>query len=206
MITYKDELYHHGIKGQKWGVRRFQNEDGSLTPAGQSRYSDSKAAKYGAKADKHIAKISTSKTRLGRNFHNYMAYNHESTANLRQARADATTIRDKLSATIGRANIAADQRASANYYARKAAMSTTKFGRTRNEARAFNFNSAAKSNEILSKSKFGKEYATNYAKAVFARPVKTWSGRQITTGKAFMESFSIDGGLVKDIKYYKSHN
>lgn len=31
-------LAHHGIKGQKWGVRRFQNEDGSLTPAGKSRY------------------------------------------------------------------------------------------------------------------------------------------------------------------------
>ena len=33
-----DELYHHGIKGQRWGVRRFQNEDGSLTPAGEKRY------------------------------------------------------------------------------------------------------------------------------------------------------------------------
>lgn len=32
-----DELYHHGIKGQKWGVRRFQNEDGSLTSAGKKR-------------------------------------------------------------------------------------------------------------------------------------------------------------------------
>ena len=35
---YTDELYHHGIKGQKWGVRRFQNKDGSLTPAGKERY------------------------------------------------------------------------------------------------------------------------------------------------------------------------
>lgn len=34
----KDELYHHGIKGQKWGLRRFQNEDGSLTTAGRERY------------------------------------------------------------------------------------------------------------------------------------------------------------------------
>ena len=33
-----DELYHHGIKGQKWGIRRFQNEDRSLTPAGKERY------------------------------------------------------------------------------------------------------------------------------------------------------------------------
>lgn len=34
------ELYHHGIKGQKWGVRRFQNTDGSLTSAGRKRYAD----------------------------------------------------------------------------------------------------------------------------------------------------------------------
>lgn len=31
-------LAHHGVKGQKWGVRRYQNEDGSLTPAGKNRY------------------------------------------------------------------------------------------------------------------------------------------------------------------------
>ena len=34
---YEDYLYHHGIKGQKWGVRRYRNYDGSLTPAGKKR-------------------------------------------------------------------------------------------------------------------------------------------------------------------------
>ena len=32
------ELYHHGVKGQHWGERRWQNEDGSLTPAGYAHY------------------------------------------------------------------------------------------------------------------------------------------------------------------------
>ena len=36
-VILNDELYHHGIKGQRWGVRRFQNEDGTRTAAGKRR-------------------------------------------------------------------------------------------------------------------------------------------------------------------------
>lgn len=38
-------MCHHGIKGQRWGVRRFQNEDGTLTSKGKVRYYDSKTGK-----------------------------------------------------------------------------------------------------------------------------------------------------------------
>ena len=44
-----NELYHHGIKGMKWGVRRFQNADGSLTDAGKK-----KEYKKSLKTDKKI--------------------------------------------------------------------------------------------------------------------------------------------------------
>ena len=42
-LISSDELRHHGIKGQKWGVRKYQNKDGSLTVEGKKRYADSMA-------------------------------------------------------------------------------------------------------------------------------------------------------------------
>ena len=33
----ENELYHHGVKGMKWGIRRYQNKDGTLTNAGKKR-------------------------------------------------------------------------------------------------------------------------------------------------------------------------
>lgn len=38
MEAWRAELYHFGIKDMRWGIRRYQNKDGSLTPAGRKRY------------------------------------------------------------------------------------------------------------------------------------------------------------------------
>lgn len=64
----EDELYHHGVKGQRWGIRRYQNPDGSLTEAGRARYGSVK------KLEKEYTK---QKNKFYKDIGNgMMAYNH----------------------------------------------------------------------------------------------------------------------------------
>lgn len=58
---YHNELEHHGILGMRWGVRRFQNEDGTLTPAGRRRL-EKRDAKWARKNYDKIEK--TAKQRV----------------------------------------------------------------------------------------------------------------------------------------------
>ena len=53
-----NELYHHGILGQRWGIRRYQRKDGTLTTAGKKRYGNDIVFKKG---DAH-SHLSTQKT------------------------------------------------------------------------------------------------------------------------------------------------
>lgn len=53
--TTYDEIKHHGIKGQKWGVRRFQNKNGSLTSAGKKRYNDDEYDEERERLEREVA-------------------------------------------------------------------------------------------------------------------------------------------------------
>ena len=49
---YNNELFHFGTKGQKWGIRRYQNEDGTLTQLGRQRYGQGgERSKHGRSRD-----------------------------------------------------------------------------------------------------------------------------------------------------------
>lgn len=57
----KNSLYHHGVKGMKWGVRRYQNQDGSLTAAGKKKV----AKKERKTAKKEVNKLAKYVSRSG---------------------------------------------------------------------------------------------------------------------------------------------
>ena len=97
-------LIHHGTKGMKWGVRKYQNEDGSLTPAGKQRYGHSlKGTIYRLSAGAHekiYSKIGT-KTMRG------MSKRTAEYARKKAAEADAAAAARKEAEFKERANRAA---------------------------------------------------------------------------------------------------
>ena len=78
------ELYHYGVKGMRWGVRRYQNQDGSLTNAGKKRYKATKGdfekqflGRDGDKAEKMYNDVVDTYRRLSRTNKHYAKLNQE---------------------------------------------------------------------------------------------------------------------------------
>lgn len=84
-VNFNDPaLSHHGIKGQKWGMRRYQNPDGSLTDAGKKRYytSDGSLTKRGERSfNRDAAKLQKLKDRTNIDLQKQKAGEYDNRAN-----------------------------------------------------------------------------------------------------------------------------
>lgn len=209
-----NELYHYGVKGQKWGVRRYQNEDGSLTEAGKKRYLKTGLREFPGSADsalqamgRHIEKIGSSKTRLGKNYHNSRALWNEYKAlkrdDLTEALAEGSykgTHRKAWSVRKGSFSAANRSSAWSHYYNRKAEYVKTNLAKHLNEARAFNFGSMAKRYTDIGYEKGLRHKALTAITSYNDMPYQRLSGRQTTAGKNLVDNM-LRIGEIKDLKF-----
>lgn len=181
----EDELYHYGVVGMKWGKR--------------------KDSYYTAKANSHISKMKTSKTRLGKEYHNYQAYKNEAKANIKKSMVQKG-MRNTIDNVYGYGGNASLQKAASNYHDRKSTYTKTRLGTTMAKSNSYNAKTAAAANQRLHNSK-GIKRAQNYVDSIANRSVKTWSGRTTTTGKQLVDNMLTLGiaGTIADIKYYREH-
>ena len=202
-----NELYHHGIKGQKWGVRRFQNGDGSLKPAGEKRYGvGERVADYASRSRK------TKQTEAMRGVDMIDARNRAIKA------AKGKGLRAQLSARYGHARDQAMHEASSKNLSKQADVwkdsKNARIGehnRNKYEKRAFNEMSEANYHKTIKNMNYGKR-AVN---AVLGDPIKqnmpyksAFSNKTITKGKwhtqVALEKTVILGGALA-LKAYSDY-
>ena len=189
-------LYHHGIKGQKWGVRNYQNPDGTLTAAGKSRYGkgSDKVEKYSKKAVGWENRAINAKTRLGSNFSAGMATWRRGQADKRAAKATGDYRMLHLNKNTSRA-LGAQAETNANIAAglkkRADAASGKKSERLMNEAvrrlsTAENAEVLAKKYKAVADSPIGKKGFT-FISRTLRETTYTPSGRKSTIKDKFLE-------------------
>jgi hypothetical protein len=98
----EDELMHFGVKGMHWGQRRYQNDDGSLTPAGKARYGKKPGfiARHKAKKEAKVKAEKMAKLREARKQKAERFYNEPSSLTRKLSDKELASRTERLEAIL----------------------------------------------------------------------------------------------------------
>lgn len=194
-MYYSTELYHHGVKGMKWGVRKYQNADGTLTAAGKKRYAvgeDGRKDKYNF-VDRYRASRRYEKQARKERVSNFKK-------EFKQGHIGKAT-----SNILGQRALATMSKANRDYYNELSAHSKTKLGAQLNKTRSKNAEERRKYHEKVAKDTVGERIVRTqfFDSDAFNMPYHRLSGRTTTNGKRAVDLILTGGtiGLAKDIAY-----